>query len=316
MKQVIIGIHGIGNKPSKEILAGWWKESMHEGLRRNNFPVRHFSFEMVYWADLLHKTPLDPAVTDRNNSSFMVERYTPEAHSVIKHAGFRQKAIEYLEKYYDKLIVNGVLSLENKTITEWFIHLHMKDLESYYSPTYIKIDGKKILVREAIIERLVKVLEKHKGKRILLLAHSMGSIIAHDTLIEKIPGIKIDTLVTIDSPLGQRYVLDSYKKELEEKSINKFVTPENVQKAWFNLSDLEDQVAINNKLANYYKSNSQGITVKDTIIKNTYTYDGISNPHKSFGYLRTREVAEIISAFISSEEKRLINWIKRIFSRN
>ena len=31
---VIIGIHGLGNKPSPPLLAKWWKEAIREGLSR------------------------------------------------------------------------------------------------------------------------------------------------------------------------------------------------------------------------------------------------------------------------------------------
>ena len=312
MKTIVIGIHGIGNKPSKKILKDWWRKSILEGLKKYNYPSRSFDFEMVYWADLLHEKPLDPDVADRDDPLFMAEKYFPESQPIIKPVGFRQKAIEYLEKYYDRLMIKGLLSLENKKITELFIHRHMKDLASYYAPQYIEVKGEKLLVKDAIINRFLDKLKRHSRKKIFLIGHSMGSIIVHDALFEKPADIKIDTLVSIGSPLGQRYVIDKYKNVLKEKSINKFTVPDNIINYWYNLADMEDQVAINHTLSKYYLKNSDGIEIIDKIVKNNYTYDGISNPHKSFGYLRTPEFAEIINSFLVSEKKGLFGWFKSI----
>ena len=34
MAKVIIGIHGLGNKPPKDILEKWWKLSIEEGFKK------------------------------------------------------------------------------------------------------------------------------------------------------------------------------------------------------------------------------------------------------------------------------------------
>ena len=56
---VIIGIHGLANKPEAETLEGWWKDSILEGLERNQGRTsRMLSFESVYWADVLYAEPI------------------------------------------------------------------------------------------------------------------------------------------------------------------------------------------------------------------------------------------------------------------
>ena len=315
MRCIVIGIHGIGNKPSPRLLSKWWEKSIYEGLKKHNYRSQKFKFVMVYWANLLHKTPLDPKVTDRDDPAFMNEKYLPESQPIIEPTGFRQKAIEYLENYYDKLIVKGILSLDNKKLTELFIHRHMKDLESYYSPKYIEVNGKKLLARDAIIERLADTLWKHRKKKIFLVAHSMGSIITHDALIKNIPEVKIDTLVSIGSPLGQRYIIDVYQKELKETSLNKFIVPECIKNGWYNLADLEDQVAINHTLSKIYVNNSAGLGISDKIVRNNYRYNGLNNPHKSFGYLRTPEFSQILSSFLAREERGFITWINKLLKK-
>lgn len=316
MDRVIIGIHGIGNKPPANMLHRWWDESIKEGLRKHNYKVPHFHFEMVYWADILHKSPLSPGQKDSRMPDFMEEQYvTEESPRIIPPGHLRSRAIEYLEKYYDRIIVNGVLSLENKTITELFIHLHMKDLESYYSGKSIEVNGVKRQAKDVIMERLADRLKKFRNKKIMLVAHSMGSIIAQDTLIEITRDINIDTLISIGSPLGQKYVVEKYNEELAQKSVNKLRVPDNVLNAWYNFADMEDQVAVNNRLAEIYIANKLSTGITDAVVKNNYSYNGNVNPHKSFGYLRTPEVAERINSFLNEGKTGMLSRIKELLSR-
>ena len=68
--RVVIGIHGLANKPPEEEKARWWKAAIREGLARNAAePGRDFDFDFVYWADLRHETPLDDA---RNREPYYV----------------------------------------------------------------------------------------------------------------------------------------------------------------------------------------------------------------------------------------------------
>ena len=66
MSKIIIGIHGLGNKPPKTILTDWWKKSLIEGLKKFNY-TSDFKFELVYWADILHPIPLDPDTINKNS---------------------------------------------------------------------------------------------------------------------------------------------------------------------------------------------------------------------------------------------------------
>lgn len=310
--KIIIGIHGLGNKPPKSILENWWKQAIRDGLKLNNFREDDFEFELVYWADILHPIPLD--VTSKNNSLTNVdERYTSEVYTERKAPlTFRERAIEYLEKYYNNFIVNEVFSLKYPSLTEFFIHLHLKDLKIYYSMESIPVDGTEIRVKEAIINRLIKTLNKHMNKKILLVAHSMGSLITHDALIEESFKIKIDTYVTIGSPLGQKYVIHKYETEKQQNLINKLVVPESILSKWYNLSDLQDQIALNHKLNDLYVENSGKVKVEDQLVINNFISKGIRNPHKAFGYLRTPEFSKIVNDFLIPKKLGLFKWIKNI----
>jgi len=55
MSGVIVGIHGLANKPEKALLSQWWEQSIREGLANIGVHNADFEFIMVYWADLLYK---------------------------------------------------------------------------------------------------------------------------------------------------------------------------------------------------------------------------------------------------------------------
>ena len=312
MSKIIIGIHGIGNKPPKELLAKWWKEAIFEGLRKNNHSAKDFNFELIYWADVLHNKPLDPNETKKENPLYLNEPYIPEREGIDKvDMGFRQKALEYLEKYSKKILVNGVLSLNIPSLTELFIHRHLKDLEEYYSESYTLINNKKRLVREVIIDRLVEVLQKHKTKKIFLVAHSMGSIIAYDALRYYAPEIKIEVLATIGSPLGQEYVVNKIQTDTNPDHNDKFIVPENIRLHWYNFSDNEDQVAVYHHLNKIYKENVRSIAIKDILVYNNYKISETRNPHKSYGYLRTPEFADVLNSFLMTKKLDFFGWMKK-----
>lgn len=56
MSKIIVGIHGLANKPPTDDLTGYWRKSIAEGLRKYcAIKKLNFDFRMVYWADLLYK---------------------------------------------------------------------------------------------------------------------------------------------------------------------------------------------------------------------------------------------------------------------
>jgi|CZKP01.1.fsa_nt_gi hypothetical protein len=309
MSKIIIGIHGLGNKPPKTILTDWWKKSILEGLKKFNHSSTNFEFEMVYWADIFHPIPLDPDEVNKSSPLYLKNRYLPEnALNSNESSRLRIKAREYFDKFYGKIVVNEVLSLKYPSLTDLFFHLNMRDLENYYSTFYINHNGIRRLAKQEIIERLSESLKKHKGKKILLISHSMGSIIAHDALIDNLLDLKIDTLISVGSPLGQKYVLRKILEEQKDNLGNKLKVPENIRRNWYNLSDLDDQVALNHLLAELYVSNSKGVKIIDKLVQNNSKVNGTRDPHSSFGYLRTPEFAEIVHSFLSRKRFNLFIW--------
>ena len=222
----------------------------------------------------------------------------------------KKKIRDYIEKQLDKLLLNEDLTINFSAISDFIIHHFFRDLEIYYSSGKSNSDRSNFLAREAIREKLAQVLRKHRNKEILIIAHSMGSIIAYDVLTQIVPDISIDIIITCGSPLGIPVIMSKIRAEQEKiEKLKPLSTPENIKRQWYNISDLRDRVALNYDLADDYQGNSNNIEIIDKQVSNTYEYEGKKNPHKAYGYLRTPEMAEIIYEFLCHGRSRLMIWI-------
>ena len=313
MRKVIIGIHGLGNKPPKELLKTWWKRSIREGLKAIKHPHFLFKFELVYWAHFFHHELLDPGETNRRSPLFIEDPYAPAREFKKGEANpARQKLLDYIDKQLNKIFLNDDMSINYSAISDFIIHHLFSDLESYYSGTYLDANGQECPAKEIICEQLTSILKKYRKREILLIAHSMGSIIAYDVLTQSVPKIKINSLFTIGSPLGMPIVISKIiyeQRKVSEKKSVRVQTPENIRKRWYNFSDLRDKVAIYYRLSESYDKNSQQIGPADKIIYNNIE----KNPHKSYGYLRAPEVSEAIHEFLIQKKSRLSLWIGKKF---
>ncbi|MFZ5517261.1 MAG: lipase family alpha/beta hydrolase [Candidatus Zhuqueibacterota bacterium] len=323
MAKIIIGIHGLGKKPPQRIMKKWWEKSIREGLKSIGYPIQFFTFEFVYWADFLHDQPLDVSIKDKEHPLYLKEPYQPARDTVMKKpSDLKRKILNYLEKELEKVFLNEDLSINFSGISDYIIKHFFTDLDQYYSGTCQDKNRETRPVKHVLREHLASVLRKHKNKEILLIGHSMGSILSYDVLTQTAPDVTIDTLVTIGSPLGIPAIVNKTITELKQRKgrPGQLATPENVRRSWYNLSDLNDKVAFNYELADEFQPNSRHIKVTDLVVYNNYEMNGVKNSHKDFGYLRTPECANIINEFLTRDRNpilvrmmdKLNRWIDRL----
>lgn len=315
MSKIIIGIHGLGNKPPFHILQKWWELSLEDGLEGINHPIPINGFHLVYWANFIYPEPLDPKEKDEEHPLYLEDPYSPKGRIERAEPEALQKRIrDYLEKQLDKLLLNEDLTINFSSISDFIIHHFFHDLDVYYSSNVAGEDRSNYLAREAIREKLAETLRIHQNDEIMLIAHSMGSIIAYDVITKNVPDVPIDTFVTCGSPLGIPVIMNKIRTEQRKKD-QPLRVPENITRRWYNLSDLTDRVAFNYNLTDDFLGNSKGISVIDLQVHNTFEYKGKKNPHKSYGYLRTPEMSEIVYSFLSREKSNLTVWLREQFYR-
>ena len=321
--KIIVGIHGLSNKVEAALLKKWWVKSIKEGLSVLGFSETSFTIKSVYWADILYETPLNINEKDKKSPLYEDEPYVrgnPEEYKKYTPNKLKKKFLDAVERKIDKLFFEENNFINFDKIADLFIRHIYKDLDFYYNresnlPQYSGYPVKKL-----IRDRLAEVLNKYRSREILLIGHSMGSIIAYDVLAKTLPDVKINTFITIGSPLGLPFIIKKIQAEQgREQKNNNIPTPENILNKWYNFSDLNDPVAVVYKISDDFKSNSRGVCPEDVIIFNNYEYNGKRNAHKLFGYLRAPEVARVIYDFCKSEKpglfKTINNRIKLLFSK-
>ncbi|MEN8107676.1 MAG: hypothetical protein ABFS22_06660 [Pseudomonadota bacterium] len=136
--------------------------------------------------------------------------------------------------------------------------------------------------------------------RVLLIGHSLGSVIAYDSLwelhhLENITRC-IDCLLTIGSPLGLRFV---QRRLLGHDKPESQRYPGNIRR-WVNISSHGDLVALDKTLNNDYPAMLKAhcldhIEDHHEGIFNYYRDDRGLNVHKSYGYLVNPEVGKLIA---------------------
>ena len=315
MSRYIIGLHGLRNKPPAKLLKQWWDLALREGLERISHPSRKIPFDLIYWADNMYPEPLDPSMTDQDHEYYLSERYqwgvsaTPEDVS-----GNLSKLRRYLEKQLHQIFLNPDLSLNYEEITDKFFRHFFKDLDKYFSIADVD-DTTGESTRVKIQNKVLDMLDEHADDRILLIAHSMGSIIAYDVMTRYPERCShIDMLITIGSPLGLPVIQGKLAHGIPagERTGNQLKTPSFLRGRWINFSDPEDTVAFDQLLSDDYETNDSGVRPEDISIFNDYIEDGERNPHKSYGYLRSPILAQIIDEFLSPQTgyfKRLTDQV-------
>ncbi|MCX7678623.1 MAG: GPI inositol-deacylase [Spirochaetes bacterium] len=309
-RKIIILIHGLENKPAREILKNWCICSIKEGLERIGERRKRFAFELVYWADLFYERPQDPLVVDETDPSFLDDPYVPsekidnanqkmETGLRKKKKELQQKFLDFLEKHLDDVFFDEKKRTAVEKISDFIVQKLFRDLDIYYHKNCPVPAHSSKIAKEEIRNRLRIVLRKHRRQKIMLIAHSMGSIVAYDVL-SLINDVAIDTFITIGSPLGLPLIM---KKIFDERGLEfnkggKTPTPESIRRKWLNFSDLSDPIAINYDLADDYAVNSRGVGPIDVIVENDYQYRRKRNHHKLYGYLRTPEIAKAIAEFL------------------
>ena len=310
MDKVIVGIHGLANKPKMDVLDKWWQDSIREGLKKNcGIDDATFDFRMVYWADLLYMNAQHLERIFDFDDLYNTQPYV--------------EASDPLTRYDQSWLVDvgiSVLGAAGATIdvlknqfgmdglADWILEKSLKDLAFYYDEERLIGDRSKPpqpnQARKVLQDELTRTLTSLKGREIMLIAHSMGTIIAYDVLREigqQDPEFEVAHFVTIGSPLGLPHVKAQIvaERDYDGEGTERVRTPSVVTKSWINYADRKDPVALDVRLRDDFVANRNGVRVKDDLVINGYLSPSKkANHHKSYGYLRAPELSEQIKSFI------------------
>ena len=133
---------------------------------------------------------------------------------------------------------------------------------------------------------------------VLLIGHSMGSVIAYDALWELSHShgnpVSIDLFLTMGSPLGQRFMQRRVNGH-DRTGADRY--PRNIRR-WKNLTAKGDLTAINPWLADDFGEMLElGLveSIDDEEIFNFFRLNGELNVHAEYGYLTNEKTALTIA---------------------
>ncbi len=284
MSKVILLIHGRSNKPQESTLTRWWLNAINDGQEFIDRPLINEAVtpvEMAYYADIYHPAP--------EIAAEVKEPYRRPKAGAIKV--YNDSLFDFLRDIGGEVIGAGIDAFESltgvlSTLAGQVIKELQADLHSYYTDQ---------ASRDAIQQRLIDKIVQYQNHEIILISHSMGSIVAYDVLRRmgkdiQFNGIFVEHFVTLGSPLGFAPV----KSRIFDQNNGQLRTPSIVSQSWSNFADGRDIVTLDTRLSDDFAENSQGIKVVDDRVACDYP----DNPHKSYGYLRTPEFSGLLSGLL------------------
>jgi subtilisin family serine protease len=279
----VVYVHGIGNKPPPALL----KRSWDHALFGRDMGART---AMAYWADVRYPQPLPSidaerfatasagagpaAPRDAGDPADAIDTPGAEAAAYARAVAAR---LAPAERGPARRRGPGATAARTRVlplpaplrrwITERILRAFLRDTAAYFYDRD----------QRAAMQRRLRDLLVPEGGPYVVVAHSQGSIIAHDVLGELPRAVAVDLLVTMGSPLGITEVQDHLRKPLR--------VPAAVA-AWRNFADPLDPVALDGSLAGEFAPRGR---IADETVVNRDTLRGF-DPHSGTGYLATAEV--------------------------
>ena len=302
-------IHGRDFKPSEAELKKNWLAALKHGIKRD-YPqqadklLKNIKIKFIYYGDesnsflrnIGRRYDSENDQEDRKNCLKLLKQYSKGDFTEENYDDVPGSS-PFKEGLADSFA--GLLNLFG--VADNIITKVAPDMKEYWN--HDSAFGSN--VRMSLSKQLSKSL--HKDNDILLISHSLGTLIAYDVLwkfshygeYEHIKDKKLSCLLTLGSPLGDETVKDNLKGA-SAKKLRKYPT---CIKKWVNVAAEDDYISHDQSIQNDFEDMiSAGFvdSIVDHRIFNLAERGGSSNPHHGGGYL--------IHPTIS---KTVVDWLKQ-----
>lgn len=287
--KTIFFIPGKNPKPPADAHQELLWRTLIEGIRRvgpelAGIMERELDFRLIAWNALYYDIEKDPA-RDLLWIDKLINTHGPSDEDIKQANSWHKKLIRLSYSIAD--LLPQLLRFMPKEIRE-----NAEGLNRYFHNSDNVACEIRALLKQAIVDA------SGSGNEILIIAHSMGSVIAYDTLWElshqDLSSARVD-LLTLGSPLGLRYV----QKRLQGYTNNGAAHyPTNIRN-WSNLSSVGDVVAVDRQFHDdFAEMLDLGLVENiDDHCEGIYNYfhneQGL-NCHRSYGYLVNPAVGSLI----------------------
>ncbi|MFT3800294.1 MAG: alpha/beta fold hydrolase [Burkholderiaceae bacterium] len=283
-------IHGIANKPPADDLLAIWRRTLAQATDAVSLGDLGVTSSLVYWADLMYEKPDDDlsayegvlentvAAIDASGGAEMPIPKTAEEAAFLDSLRRRLTTLgddeidaRLAEQEIAPATAVAAAGALERVPLPWFLKkplmsVLLRDVHHYLFDTEFAPPGKPPThIRQAIRERFVDALSAPGiTAPHVVVAHSMGTVIAYDCL-KRVEGcVAVDGLITIGSPLGLDEIQDKLQPEWSRANGFPHLT---VSDRWINLFDRLDPVCgFDPKLDDDYRDDGTSRVVDQAVV--------------------------------------------------
>ncbi len=288
---LLLYVPGLKSKPPPSVHAEALWTCLLEGVRRADPAIaahmqeRAGVFDVVGWNYDFYGVYRDIGL-DRAGIAEVLKQRQAGPRDIAEATSLRRRAVRRLYQLADRLpFLIPQIADEN-------LELHLRDLRRYVK----NVDD----IAEAT-RRLVKLplrAAARAGRPIMVIGHSMGSVIAWDALWQlsraSRADVRVDLFLTMGSPLGERTIqrcLLGAQAEGAERY------PDNIRR-WVNIAAVGELTAIDRHLANDYGVMVELGLVEEIVdyeVYNYFRYGDELNVHSEYGYFVNDVTGRVIA---------------------
>ncbi len=285
----ILYVPGVRAKPSPAVHRALLWRCLLEGVRRADPEVAAGlaaapeSVRLVLWGHLFYPQYRD-ARPDESGIAALLADASPGKDSIREVFGLRSRINYLAHRFGDRYpgLIGWLAAGETR--------INMAESERYFR----NVDGVGDRIREILRSELLRSWAA--GERVLLMAHSFGSIIAWDTLWSlRGEGGAIDLFLTLGSPLGTSYI---QRRLMGARADGAARYPRGISR-WQNLAAIGDLTALGHRFAIDFAEMQRlalvaGISDRTDLLNPYRDAEGL-NVHRCYGYFVNAATGQAIA---------------------